>query len=213
MSDPIAPAADPAPSANPPSTAAAAPVTDPATSSATPAPAPAAVVPAAAPTSTEAPQTAAPVAPEKYDFTSADGKVQPAVLAKFEGVARELGLSQEAAMKMIDTVAPEMQAALKAHQDATVAQWVEDVKSDKEFGGEKVNENLAIAKKALDTFGSPELTKMLETTGLGNHPELIRAFYRAGQKISQGTFVPSPVAPGRSVNGDAGSKLYPSMKQ
>lgn len=206
MPDPIAPVAE-APSANIPSTAAA-PVADPAVSSPS-APAPAATVPAAAPTSTEAPQS---TAPEKYDFASAEGKVQPAVLAKFEGVARELGMSQEAAMKLIDTVAPEMQAAVKANHDATVSQWLESAKADKEFGGEKLGENLAIAKKALETFGSPELTKMLDDTGLGNHPELIRAFYRAGQKISSGTFVPSG---GSTVSGktSAASKLYPNMKQ
>ena len=206
MPDPIAPAAEPV-SANTPSTAAA-PAVDPATQSAAPS-----TVPAAAPVSTEAPQSTAPVAPEKYDFASAEGKVQPTVLAKFEGIAREMGMSQEAAMKLIDTVAPEMQAAAKAHQDTTVLKWAADSKSDKEFGGDKLGENMAIAKKALETFGTPELTKMLDETGMGNHPEIIRAFFRAGLKISSGTFVPSGGGAAKSSATDAGSKLYPSMKQ
>lgn len=207
MADEIVPAA---PAGTPTSTPAPAPATEPTSAtSAAPAPATAETVPAAAPTSTEAPQTNAPAAPEKYDFASAEGKVQPAVLAKFEGVARELGLSQEAAVKLIDTVAPEMQAAVKAHQDATVSKWATDAKADKEFGGDKLNENMAIAKKALEAFGSPELTKFLDTTGLGNHPELIRAFFRAGQKISSGSFVPSGGAPAGAK--DPSKALYPSM--
>jgi len=169
-----------------------------------------ATVPAAAPTTAEAPQTNAPTAPEAYDFKSAEGKVQPAVLAKFEGIARELGLSQEAAVKLIDSVSPAMQEAANAQRQHTIAAWENAAKADPEFGGDKLGENMATAKKALDKFGSPELTKMLNDTGLGNHPELIRAFFRAGQQISSGSFVPS--GQGQSKSGDAGSKLYPTMK-
>lgn len=192
-------AASPAPVAAP----AAAPVAAPAAAPA----APAAVVPGAAPATTETP--AAPTAPEKYDFASVDGKVAPTVLAKFEGVARELNMTQAQASKLLDTVLPEMAAAQSAHQAAAIASWAEAAKADKEFGGDKLPENLAVAKKALDAFGSPELIQMLNATGLGNHPELIRAFYRAGQKISSGNFVPS--GQGASKAADAGSKLYPSM--
>lgn len=197
-------AAAPATGTEPSTAAVAAPEAT--TATATPA-----TVPAAAPTTAEAPQTPAATAPEVYDFKSAEGKVQPAVLAKFEGVARELGLSQEAAIKLIDSVGPEMANAMKSSQEAQIAKWAEDSKSDKEFGGEKLGENMAIAKKALDKFGSPELKDMLDKTGLGNHPELIRAFFRAGQQISSGSFVPSGQGQGGKVS--AASKLYPSMKQ
>jgi len=167
------------------------------------------VVPAEAPATTEAPKV--PVgAPEKYDFKNAEGKVSPTVLAKFEGIARELGLPQDAAVKLIDTIAPEMQAAVKAQRDSQTAKWAESAKSDKEFGGDKLDANLAVARKALETIGTPELTKMLNDTGLGNHPEIIRAFFRAGQKISSGNFVPSGAATQNS--GTPSSKLYPTMK-
>lgn len=179
---------------------------------ATAAPAPAAVVPATDPASTEAPATQAPKAPEKYDFTASQGKVDPSVLTKFEGLARELNMTQEQAAKFIDTMNPAMSDAQSAQLEAAKTGWAEAAKIDKEFGGEKLQENLAIAKKALDTFGSPELTKLLNESGLGNHPEIIRAFYRAGQKISSGAFVPSGQGPsGSSAAASASSKLYPSM--
>ena len=84
--------------------------------------------------------------------------------------------------------------------------WLESSKSDKEFGGEKLEQNLGVAKGALDKFGSPELNQLLVSTGLGNHPEVIRLMYRVGAAISQDTFVAGS-APARSQV-DATKVLY-----
>ena len=210
-------AAPAAPAGNTPSTestaAPAAPVTpapSAAPADATTAAAAAATVPAAAPPAPEAPQAPAAKAPDKYDFKSADGKVDPTVLTKFEGLARELDLTQEQAAKLIDQLHPEASKAQQTQLEAARTGWMEASKVDKEFGGDKLQENMAIAKKALESFGSPELTKLLNESGLGNHPEIIRAFYRAGKQITSGNFVPS--GQGASAAKDPGSKLYPSMK-
>jgi hypothetical protein len=168
-----------------------------------------AVVPASEPATTEAPS--APIVPEKYDFKAFDGKVDPAVLSKVSAYAKETGLTQDQAAKMVGDLAPAVAEAQKANQAKAIANWEQAAKADKEFGGEKLQENLAVAKKALETFGTPELTKMLNDTGLGNHPEIIRAFFRAGQKISSGTFVPSGQGAFKSTDSNA-NKLYPSMK-
>jgi hypothetical protein len=126
-----------------------------------------------------------PVVPEKYEFKAPEGtQLNPDVIGKFEGVAKELGLSQEAAQKVVDAMAPQLAAAQAAQFETVKSQWTESSRTDKEFGGDKLNENLAVAEKALQAFGTPELRTMLVETGLGNHPEIIRAFYRAGQKIS-----------------------------
>lgn len=198
-----------APAGDTPSTDSTAPVAA-ATPSASEAPASATIVPSEAPVAEDAPQTPAPKAPEQYDFKAADGKVDPAVLTKFEDIARELDMTQEQAAKLIDQLLPEMATAQKGRQSAQIAAWGDAAKTDKEFGGDKLSENMAIAKKALEAFGTPELTKMLNDSGLGNHPEIIRAFFRAGQKISSGSFVPS--GQGTSQAASASSKLYPSMK-
>ena len=118
-------------------------------------------------------------------------------------------MTQDQAVKLIETLVPEMATAQKTRQDATVAGWLDQAKADPEFGGDKLAENLAVAKKALDAFGSPELVKMLNESGLGNHPEIVRAFYRAGQKISSGSFVPSGA--GAPQTRDAAKTLYPNM--
>lgn len=145
-------------------------------------------------------------APEKYEFKAPEGATyDDAVIGAYSEIAKELNLPQESAQKMLDKVAPviaERQAEqIKAAQTA----WADSAKADKEFGGDKLTENLGIAKQALDTFGTPELKALLNESGLGNHPEIIRAFYRAGKATSGDTFVG-----GRAPTGprDAAAVLY-----
>lgn len=185
-----APAASPAPDATGAPAPAPAPTAAPAAApAATPAPAPTAA-PAPTPAPTAAPAAAPKAddkpagAPEAYtDFTLPEGvQTDAAAMDAFKATAKELGLTQEDAQKLV---------TMQAQQVATqVTGWQEATKADKEIGGDKLPENLATAKRALEAFGSPELTAMLDRTGLGYHPEVIRAFYRVGQAISQDGFVP-----------------------
>ena len=129
-------------------------------------------------------------APEKYEFTPAEGtQFDEQVIGAFSEIAKELNLTQEAAQKVLDKMAPAIQARQSEQIAAVQSAWANQAKSDKEFGGDKLNENLAVAKKALETFGSPELSALLNESGMGNHPEIIRAFYRAGKAISEDRFV------------------------
>jgi hypothetical protein len=125
-------------------------------------------------------------APEAYEFKAPDGQeFSPEVLGAFSEAAKESGLSQEAAQKMLDKLAPAFVERQAHALEAARTQWETDAKADKEFGGDKLSENLSLAKKALDQFGTPELRALLNQSGLGNHPEIIRAFYRAGKAISE----------------------------
>ena len=132
-------------------------------------------------------------APEKYEFNAkvadAPQELDPEVLTAFGDVAKELNLSQEAAQKVLDKVAPVVQAKqAKALEDAK-AGWVNDSQSDEEFGGENFDANLKTAKSALDTFGNDALKSLLVETGFGNHPEIIRFMYRAGKAISEDSYI------------------------
>lgn len=135
-------------------------------------------------------------APEKYEFKAPEGAAfDDKVIGVYSEVARELNLPQDAAQKMLDKVAPVIASqqleAIKTAQSA----WLESTKSDKEFGGERLSENVAVAKKALDAFGTPELRQLLDDSGLGNHPEVVRLFYRAGKAISEDRLVPGGTRP------------------
>ena len=129
-------------------------------------------------------------APESYEFKAPEGVTfDDAVIGAFSEVAKELNLPQEQAQKVLDKMAPVMAQRQTEQLTAANAQWVESVKTDKEYGGDALNENLAVAKKAFDEFSTPELRTLLNQTGLGNHPEVVRVFYRAGKAISEDRFV------------------------
>lgn len=129
-------------------------------------------------------------APEKYEFKAPEGRnFDNEVIASFSEIAKELNLTQESAQKMLDKVGSKMAERQAQHLAAMSQEWAESSQSDGEFGGEKISANLAIAKKALDAFGTPELRSLLNESGLGNHPELIRFFYRAGKSISEDQYV------------------------
>lgn len=155
-------------------------------------------------------------APDKYEFKAPEGAAafDDHVIEQFSEVARELNLPQDAAQKVLDKMGPAIQARQAETIQAARTMWADSAKTDKEFGGEKLTENLAVAKKALDQFGSPELRTLLNESGLGNHPEMIRVLYRAGKAISEDRFVGSgrggKTAP--TSQNDFAKALYPSQQ-
>ncbi|THF64319.1 hypothetical protein [Pseudothauera rhizosphaerae] len=154
------------------------------------------------------------VAPEQYaDFTFEEGAapLDAEVAADIKATAKELGLSQEKAQKLADlavkrTAAAQQQQVERLQQART--EWADTARADQEFGGEKLNENLAVARKALDAFGSPELKSLLNESGLGNHPEFIRLLYRTGKAISEDRIVTGGAPTGPK---DAAKTLFPDM--
>ena len=145
-------------------------------------------------------------APESYEFKAPEGtQFDDAVIGAFSEVAKELNLPQDQAQKVLDKMAPVIAARQAEQFQAARTEWAEAAKTDKEFGGEKLTENLGTAKKALDALATPELRTLLEESGLGNHPEVIRVFYRAGKAISEDRFVAGQA--GRTNQGDA-RRLY-----
>lgn len=137
----------------------------------------------------------APVIPEKYEFQMPEGMaLDTEALSKFEPIAKKLGLDQEKAQEVVDLYAGLKQAEVAKQQETwakQVGDWAEAVKTDKEIGGQAFESNIKAAQSAIARFGTPELKAALEQTGLGNHPELIRAFTRIGKAMSEDTFRPA----------------------
>ncbi|NIL23527.1 peptidase [Yersinia mollaretii] len=136
-------------------------------------------------------------APEKYEFKApTEGQdIDAEALATFEPVARELGLSQEQAQKLVDIYGKDIVPKLEQKQaeawQKQTEQWGNDVRADKEIGGDKLTANIGMAQKALDQFGTPELRTYLEQTGLGNHPDLVRCFMKVGKSMGEDSMVMS----------------------
>ncbi len=170
----------------------------------------------------EGSEAEAPVVPEKYELKASEGlpDLDPEALALAEPVFKELGLTNDQAQQLIP-VAEKFAASItdKLNQQilAGVAEqraaWLAEAKADPEIGGNKWDDSLVAASKALDTLGFTKGTPfraMLDESGLGNHPEMIRAWAKVGRAVSEDSdFVRSGVATAGARN--AAEILYPSQ--
>lgn len=127
--------------------------------------------------------------PEKYEFSAPEGvELDAAALEKFEPLARELGLTQEQANKLVA-----LQAELVAQQQTNMVAmreaWKSESENDKEIGGDAFKPSMKAAQQALSKFGTPELRAALDATGMGNHPELVRLMARVGKAMADDSFI------------------------
>lgn len=141
-------------------------------------------------------------APEAYqDFEGEGGrKFSPEQVKGFTTAAKELGLTQEKAQKLFSAMMPTAREYLAKDLAEHSQQWAEESKRDPEFGGDALPQSLAIIRQACQAYATPELRKLLNASGLGNHPEVLRHFYRIGKTMQQD-------------NGVAGSASAPAAKR
>lgn len=152
-------------------------------------------------------------APAEYaEFSMPEGVQMDAELGTdLKTAAKDMNLTQDQAQKLADLGAKQAQKFQQAQSEAMQKAretWETESKADKEFGGEKFGENLAVAKKAMDAYASPELKTLLNQTGLGNHPEFIRLMVKAGQAISEDRIVPGRSAGTSAQAKPAAERLY-----
>lgn len=157
-------------------------------------------------------------APEQYgDFTMPEGiVVNEALMGDFLPVAKELGLTQEAAQKLVDLQTADLARHVQAQEDQWEnlnQEWVQTARDDKEIGGTEAqfNEKVSIALQALEHFGTDELSEALTSTGAGNHPEFIRFCYRVGKALANDKVVPGRQQ-GATQEKSLAQTLFPSMQ-
>lgn len=131
-------------------------------------------------------------------------ELDSAAADEFKAVIRDKSLTDaQRYQKLADLAVKREQARFDSHR-AQVEKWADEVAKDKELGKP---ENQALAVKVVDNFGTPVLKQMLERSGLGNHPELVRFVLKIGRAMSEDTIVNSrTTAP--SGPRDAASILY-----
>jgi hypothetical protein len=146
------------------------------------------------------PPEPAKVVPEKYDFTALklpEGlTLDESIVKAIEPVFKELGLTQEQANKLTMTHATALHAATTAAEtkrEADFQQFMKDSTTQniaaitKEWGND-FKPNLAIAQKGLARmFPDAAGQRLLDETGLGNHPAFLKAFLAVGKMISEDT--------------------------
>lgn len=146
------------------------------------------------------------------DFVLPDGmELDSAALESAVPLMQELGLGQEQAQKLVDWYAEQVQAGSQKQNDdfnQLMNDWRAQSMNDKEFGGAKFDENVKLAKSAINKYGTPELKQLLEDHGVGNHPEMVRFMVRVGQTLRED----NPGAAGAMSNPvtDRVALLYPT---
>lgn len=177
------------------------PAATPADPAAVPAPAPTAAAPAPADgktllTSGDPPKPAdppapAPTIPDAYTFKAPEGfTVDKEFVDTLSPVFKELKLPQEAVDKIIGP-ALEREAKAEAKREADFSTWMGEQKAaniaaiQKEWGHD-YEANLKIAQRGVARmFPDAAGQKILEDTGLGNHPLFVKAFFQVGKMIRE----------------------------
>jgi hypothetical protein len=143
--------------------------------------------------------------PEKYtDPKLPEGfTLNAEAKTKFDGLAKELGMTQEAYQKVFDVYGEQLAADVKTKVDQfnqTISGWKEE--TQKELGTD-IDKTLALASKGIDKiFSDPADNKAFRemlsesATGLGNWKLMVKAFSFVGKAISEGTFVEGNPATG-----------------
>lgn len=130
-----------------------------------------------------------PIEPDYSDVKAPDGyQVDAEVMAEITPVLKELKCSKENAEKLVAAGSMLVKRTLEAQQTALEEQheaWKKEVLADKELGKP---ENIAIANRAIDTFGDEGL-KEITKAGLGNHPSFVRFCLNIGKAISEDSAV------------------------
>jgi len=97
-------------------------------------------------------------------------------------IAQEILNQENQVLKnFVDTQKTRVQTQIEA--------WRKQTESDPELGGEKLKENAEMAKRALKQFGSESFVSVLEESGMGNHPELVRMLSRIGRAMADDKLV------------------------
>lgn len=152
-------------------------------------------------------------APETYaDFALPDGVVIDAkAMEQFVPIAKELDLTQDQAQKLVSLRAQQVQAEAAAYE-ALVASWAEEAKADPEIGGDKFDATLKAAQAAYAEVATPALREMLDSTGYGNHPEVLRMFANVSKRLGLDSKPPTGTDPARGERSLA-ERMYPGMTQ
>ena len=143
-----------------------------------------------------------PETPDQYYF---DERFADANLDDFRNIAHNLGLSQNQAEKILDMYSQanydQMQEAETRHGEMQ-AQGINALQKE---WGKSYNENVELARRAFTNFASKEALDIMEDSGLGNHPEIVKMFSKIGNLLKEdGIMVGEP---------GIGDALSPAMAQ
>jgi len=73
--------------------------------------------------------------------------------------------------------------AVQQRQADMVEKWNETAKKDPDYGGARFEKSMGAVAAVRDRFGSKEFNALLDASGMGSHPEVIRFLHTISTKI------------------------------
>ncbi len=121
------------------------------------------------------------------------------LVEKATPLLKDLRLTNDQANKLVGMVPEIQQRTLQALNDdftATRAGWAKQTREDPEIGGQNLPETISLASRALDKFGAQsakdskgnetnEFRALLNDSGLGDHPVMLRMFREIGKLVGE----------------------------
>lgn len=146
-------------------------------------------------------------APEAYDVKAPEGMTFDKDV--FEAIApdlKDMDLSNVAAQKLTDLYAGKVVPLLEKRgaERAEAAQleragvirkeWADTARADPEIGGANFEQTVDACAQVWNRFGIKQgegIRQLLDESGLGNHPDMLRFLSRVSKGTGEGQFVPS----------------------
>lgn len=161
--------------------------------------------------------TTTTAAPESYDaWTVPEGfTLDSAISEGANPIFKEFGLTQAQGQKLVDFYIKQQQStgdANRAAYQAVVEGWRDATMKDPEMGSkiQEIQTAIGRAKNLLSPAERTALDTVMNNTGLGNHPDVVRALWKISQRVTEGTHV---TGGGPSVEGQGGKTAKPTMAQ
>ena len=138
-------------------------------------------------------QIGRPQTPEGYEFGTEPDDER---LNFYRDAVHKFGLTQDQAANMLQLYAAVENEQTKANDKANADFAVEGQIELKREWGTHYDSKIDMAQRAFAQFATPEFSKIMDETGIGNHPELLKAFSKVGEAMGDDKLV---VGTGRAV--------------
>ena len=141
--------------------------------------------------------------PEKandYQFGDENGE-----LDGFREFAHDTGLTQDQASNILKLYGDIQEEQEEAHQNGLEELRTNTTMELQKEWGKNYDGKMDYAKRAFAQFASPELSQLMDESGMGNHPEMLRVFAKVGELMGEDSLVVG--------TGPGSSQLSPEQAQ
>jgi hypothetical protein len=145
--------------------------------------------------------------PEKYEFKLPDGYVaDEALSAEAQAFFKEHKMSPAQAQAAIDMHGKILSMQSKQWLD-TVKSWGEAAKADPVLTKGGFDQTMGVVGSTVGEYGDAEFRALMNSTGVGNHPAMLRFIAKLGAAVGEGK-APAGGGGGGAQVEDAASVLY-----